>query len=81
VFREDGAVISSECEVVTDEDPQPDRACETKALVVCVANSDRESASLEAGFQVENAEHLHRIARHCKLLADYCDVTVIQGFN
>ncbi len=79
VFRQDGTVISPEREVVTHEDAQPNRACQAEALVVCVANSDRESASLETGFQVENAEHLHRVTRYSELFPNHTDVAVTQG--
>jgi hypothetical protein len=81
VSGKNGTVISPEREVVTHEDAQTDRTCQAEALVVCVANSDCESASFETGFEVESAEHLHRVARYRELLPHYSDVAVTQGFN
>jgi hypothetical protein len=48
---------------------------------VPVGGTSYPAASCASGFQVENAEHLHRVARHSELLADYTDVTVTQGFE
>src|SRR5258708_32169108 len=80
VFRQDRSVVTSEREVVADEYSQSDRACQPESLVVRVPNPNCKSASLETGFQVEHAEHLHRIARHCKLLADHTDMAVALRF-
>ena len=63
---------------MTYENSQPNRACQAESLVVRVSNSYRETASLETGFQVEDAEHLHRVARHGELLPDYTNVSVTQ---
>src|SRR5260370_4393417 len=70
VFRQDGSVVTSEREVVADEYSQSDRACQPESPVVRVPNPNCKSTSLETGFLGEHAEHLHRIARHCKLLVD-----------
>jgi hypothetical protein len=81
VFRQDGAIVSAKREIVTHEHTQSDRACQPEPLVIRVPNSDRESASLEAGLQIENTEHFHSIRRHCELLADYTDLAMTQGLD
>jgi hypothetical protein len=63
---------------VAHEDSQPNRACQAESFVVRVPDANRKSASFEAGFQIQNAEHLHRVARHGELLPDYTNVSVTQ---
>ena len=81
VFRKDGAVISPKRKIVTHEHSQPDRACQPESLVVRVSDSDREAASLEAGFQIEDTKHLHIILRYGELLTDDGNMTVTQRLD
>jgi hypothetical protein len=63
VFREDRTVVPSEGKVVADEYPQSDRARQSKTLVVGVPDPNGETATLEAGRQIQHAEHFHAIRR------------------
>jgi hypothetical protein len=66
---------------VAHEDSQPNCASQAESFFVRVPDANRKSASFETGFQIQNAEHLHRVARHGELLPDYTKVAVIQGLN
>jgi len=74
VFCKDRAVVALKREVLTDQHAQADGARQPEPLVVRVPDPYRESASIEAGFQIEDAEHLHAVLRYRELFADDADV-------
>src|SRR5204863_7670513 len=41
----------------------------------------RETATVQAGFKVEDAEHLHAVLRDGVLVTHHADVSEAQGFN
>src|SRR5262245_48552709 len=67
--------ILANCDPEADYKPQPHRS------VVSVPQTNREAASVELCFQVQNAEHLHSVARHGVFVPDDSDMAETQRLN
>ena len=67
--------VAVEHHVFADSDSEACGNGEPEGLVVTVANSDREAATFESSFQVQNSKHLHAIARHGVLVFEDTDVS------
>jgi hypothetical protein len=60
--------------VVTHEHAQTDGAGKPEALVISIPDSDRESASIEARFEIDHAKHFHTVFRYRELLTYDADM-------
>ena len=81
MFGENRCVISVEGHIGANEHPISASECETHRLVVRVADSDGETASVDFGGEVENAEHFHAIGRYGVFVVNGADVAKAQCFD
>ena len=81
MLREHGSVLPVKREVLADKDSQANGATQPKALVMAVPQADGEPASLEAGAQVHDAEHLHAIRRDGIFLPHHANLAKAEGFD
>jgi hypothetical protein len=61
VSSEDRTIVPVKGEVVTHEHAQTDGAGQPEALVISIPDPDRESASIEAGCEIDHTEHFHTV--------------------
>ena len=73
-------LVAAKRHVVADEDAVADGQGQAHRLIVRVADTDREATTVKAGFEVEDAEHLHAILRDGVLVPHHADVPEAQGF-
>ncbi len=81
VLGEHGREIAMKRHVVAYQHSVTDREGEAHGLVVGVSDADRESASVEGGFEVEDSEHLHAVACNRVFLPHHRDLSEAQRFD
>src|SRR4026207_1168494 len=81
MLRQHGREVSVEHHVLADSDSKACGNGEPEGLVVTVANSDREAATFESSFQVQNSKHLHAITRHRVLVFEDTEVSEAERFD
>src|SRR5216684_1607136 len=74
VLGKDRCEVPMERHVVADEHAIAYGHRKAHGLVVGIPDADREPASFERGFEVEDAEHLHSVLGHGVLVPDDRDV-------
>jgi hypothetical protein len=67
--------------ILADEHTQAGRQSEAHTLVVRIPEPDGKPASIEAGFEIEDAEHLHAVLGNGILVRYDADVTKAQSLD
>jgi len=81
VFGENGSVLALEGHIGTNEHPVAASHRETHGLVVRIPDSDGETATVDFGREVENAEHFHAVWGYCVFVVDGVDVAEAESFD
>ncbi len=81
MFGENGCVLALEGHIGTNEHPVAARHRETHGLVVRIPDSDGETAAVDFGREVENAEHFHAVWRYCVFVVNRADVAEAKCFD
>src|SRR5690348_14560344 len=81
VFCQDRCEITMKRHVVAHQDPIADSQGEAHGLIVGVPHSDGKAAAFKSGFEIEDAEHFHAVARNCVFLPHHGDLPEAQGFR
>ena len=81
MFGENGSVLALEGHIGTNEHAIAASHGETHGLVVRISDSDGETATVDFGREVENAEHFHAVWRYCVFVVNGADVAEAECFD